>query len=139
MYSCDKKLCLQCSEIQKYNYLTQIWNSTYQKIYKINKSGCQTHYLILYYRSPIKKSLEEITWKKIANSRLNSWYLFPPNVYIEKFTKFYKSISLFWAKYYSHQSYLGDLVDFLMFTPFLAIYSARIMTNLEETKMLKIR
>ena len=46
-------------------------------------------------------------------------------------------ISLFWAKYYSHYSCLGYLVDFLTFTPFLAIYSVRIMTNLEETKMLK--
>ena len=41
---------------------------------------------------------------------------------------------MFWTKYYSHYSCLGYLVDFLMFTQFLAIDSARIMTNLEEAK-----
>jgi len=40
---------------------------------------------------------------------------------------------MFWAKYYSHYSCLGYLVDFLMFTQFLATDSAR-MTNLEEAK-----
>ena len=60
MYRGDKMLCRQCAEIQKYNSLTQIWNSTNQKIYKIDKSGRQTHYFIIYYRSPIQKSLEKL-------------------------------------------------------------------------------
>ena len=68
--------------------------------------------------------------------RLNNWYLFPKNVDVEKLTKFYKSM---------HINVLSKILLSLQlfwifgrsFTPFLAIYSARIMTNLEETKMLK--